>query len=57
MKEIILISRSAEPDKNLLTMLQVLFPKCRTRIVHPKEDKGREPAGRGEEDVKYFQGI
>lgn len=53
MKEIVLVSKRAERDKDLLAMVQILFPECRSRIVYRGEMEIREPERQGEEDVKY----
>ncbi|MGD9034756.1 MAG: hypothetical protein PVH02_18965 [Desulfobacteraceae bacterium] len=53
MDEIIVISRGAESDENLITLLQAMFPGCKTRIVYQVEKNMKKPTNQGDENDKY----
>jgi hypothetical protein len=52
MDEIIVISRGLESDENLVTLLQVMFPDCKTRIVYQVEKNMRKSTNQGDENDK-----
>lgn len=48
MDEIIVISRGVESDENLVKLLQVMFPDCKTRIVYQVEENMRKSTNQGD---------
>jgi hypothetical protein len=53
MDEIIVISRGAESDENLITLLKVMFPDCKTRIVYQLENRIKKSTTQGDKNDKY----
>ena len=53
MDEIIVISKGAESDENLITLLRLMFPDCKTRIVCQVEKNMKKSTDQGDENDKY----
>lgn len=53
MDEIIVISRGSESDETLITLLQSMFPGCKTRIFYQVEKDMEKSTNQGDKNDKY----